>query len=534
MMFAVCPVSKWGATGLALGEFRSLCMQRQTAILILGDQLSWHHPALVDADPDEVVIVMAEVMEEATYVRHNRHKIALLFSAMRHFAQALRAKGFQVAYYGLDASLPNLLAACEQATREWQCQALHICEPGEHRLMAHMADWAEALALPVQQLEDTRFLSSRSDFSSWAEGRKQLRMEYFYREMRKRYGLLMDADQPEGGKWNYDADNRTGWRGQCDIPARPEPELSDLTRGVIELVGQAFPDSPGDLSTFRWAVTHEAAQAELDWFCEHALPHFGTYQDALAESSPWLFHGLISMYLNCGLLEPLAVCEQVEAAYRRGHCSLSAAEGFIRQILGWREYVRGLYWHHMPDYKSRNALSATRPLPDWFWTGDTQMRCLSQALKQSLDLGYAHHIQRLMVIGNFALIAGLDVESVCDWYLGVYIDAYEWVELPNTLGMALFADGGIMASKPYAASGKYIQKQGDHCKSCRYDPKKVTGEGACPYNGLYWHFIDRHNELLSQNPRMGLIMGGWRKRADADRESVLQWADQTLGQLEAL
>ena len=534
MMFAVCPVSKWGATGLALGGVRSLCMQRQTAILILGDQLSWHHPALVDADPDEVVIVMAEVMEEATYVRHNRHKIALLFSAMRHFAQALRAKGFEVAYYDLDASLPNLLAACEQAVREWQCQALHICEPGEHRLMAHMVEWSDALGLPVKLLEDTRFLSSRSDFSSWAEGRKQLRMEYFYREMRKRYGLLMDADQPEGGKWNYDADNRTGWRGQCDIPARPEPELSDLTREVMELVGQAFPDFPGDLSMFRWAVTHEAAQSELDWFCEHALPHFGTYQDALAESSPWLFHGLISMYLNCGLLEPLAVCEQVEAAYRRGHCSLSAAEGFIRQILGWREYVRGLYWHHMPDYKARNALSATRPLPDWFWTGDTQMRCLSQALKQSLDLGYAHHIQRLMVIGNFALIAGLDVESVCDWYLGVYIDAYEWVELPNTLGMALFADGGIMASKPYAASGKYIQKQGDHCKSCRYDPKKVTGEGACPYNGLYWHFIDRHNELLSQNPRMGLIMGGWRKRADADRESVLQWADQTLGQLEAL
>jgi len=243
---------------------------------------------------------------------------------------------------------------------------------------------------------------------------------------------------------------------------------------------------------------------------------------------------LISMYLNCGLLAPLGVCEKVEAAYRRGHCSLAAAEGFIRQVLGWREYVRGLYWHHMPDYREYNALSAVRPLPEWFWTGDTGMRCLSKALKQSLDLGYAHHIQRLMVIGNFALIAGLDVPAVCAWYLGVYVDAYEWVELPNTLGMALFADGGIMASKPYAASGKYIQKQGDHCKHCQYDPKTVTGEGACPYNSLYWHFIDRHNELLSQNPRMGLILGGWRKRADDDRAVVLKWADQTLGQLEAL
>jgi deoxyribodipyrimidine photolyase-related protein len=281
-------------------------------------------------------------------------------------------------------------------------------------------------------------------------------------------------------------------------------------------------------------VTHEAAQSELDWFCEYALPAFGTYQDALSEESPWLFHGLISMYLNCGLLEPLAVCEQVESAYRCGHCSLSAAEGFIRQVLGWREYVRGLYWHHMPDYRERNALAADRPLPEWFWTGDTEMRCLSQALRQSLELGYAHHIQRLMVIGNFALIAGLSVAEVCDWYLGVYLDAYEWVELPNTLGMALFADGGIMASKPYAASGKYIQKQGNHCKTCRYDPKRVTGEDACPYNSLYWHFIDRHNGLLSQNPRMGLILGGWRKRADDDREAVLKWADHTLERIETL
>ena len=240
------------------------------------------------------------------------------------------------------------------------------------------------------------------------------------------------------------------------------------------------------------------------------------------------------MYLNCGLLEPLPVCERVEAAYRRGHCSLAAAEGFIRQVLGWREYVRGIYWLYMPDYRQRNALTATRPLPDWFWTGETQMRCLSRALKQSLDLGYAHHIQRLMVIGNFALLAGLDVEAVCDWSLAVYLDAFEWVELPNTLGMALFADGGIMASKPYAASGKYIQKQGDHCKSCSYDPKQVTGDQACPYNSLYWHFIDRHRDVLSQNPRMGLIMGGWRKRASSDREAIVQWGEQVLKRLPSL
>ena len=509
-------------------------MNSKTGILVLGDQLSWHHPVLVGADPTDVVVILAEVAEEATYVRHNRHKIALIFSAMRHFAQALEARGFTVAYSRFKEGVPSLLSACERARDAWSLTALHVCEPGEYRLSEQMAGWGQRLGIAVTLHEDTRFLSSKEDFAHWASGRKQLRMEYFYRDMRKRYRLLMEGDQPEGGKWNYDANNRQGWRGQVDIPERSAPVLDALTQEVIAEVATAFPDYPGDLSTFRWAVTAEEAEQELDWFCEHALPLFGTYQDALAEASPWLFHGLISMYLNCGLLEPLPVCERVEAAYRRGHCSLAAAEGFIRQVLGWREYVRGIYWLYMPDYRQRNALAATRPLPDWFWTGETQMRCLSRALKQSLDLGYAHHIQRLMVIGNFALLAGLDVEAVCDWYLAVYLDAFEWVELPNTLGMALFADGGIMASKPYAASGKYIQKQGDHCKSCSYDPKQVTGDQACPYNSLYWHFIDRHRDVLSQNPRMGLIMGGWRKRASSDREAIVQWGEQMLKRLPSL
>ncbi|MDG2461639.1 MAG: cryptochrome/photolyase family protein [Luminiphilus sp.] len=509
-------------------------MQPKVGILILGDQLSWHHPALTEAVPGETVVILAEVAEEALYVRHNRHKIVLLFSAMRHFATALQKRGFDVQYYRFEDGVASLLEACSRAHATWELDQLQLCEPGEYRLSEQMEGWSEQLGIPVSVLADSRFLASRSDFADWAAGRKQYRMEYFYREMRKRYGFLMEGSQPEGGKWNYDAENRSGWRGQCEIPARLAPVLDDTTSEVIETVLAHFPYNPGDLTAFRWSVTHEAAQAELDWFCEHALPLFGTYQDALAESSPWLFHGLISMYLNCGLLEPLAVCEQVETAYRRGHCSLAAAEGFIRQVLGWREYVRGLYWYQMPDYRELNALAAVRPLPEWFWTGSTDMRCLSQALKQSLDLGYAHHIQRLMVIGNFALIAGLSVSEVCDWYLAVYTDAYEWVELPNTLGMALFADGGIMASKPYAASGKYIQKQGDHCKACRYDPKKVTGDGACPYNSLYWDFIHRHSELLGQNPRMGLILGGWRKRAQEDRQAVLEWAENILDDLSVL
>ena len=344
-------------------------MNKTTGILVLGDQLSWQHPVLISADPAEVVVILAEVVEEATYVRHNRHKIALLFSAMRHFAVALRERGFQVEYYAFEEALPTLLAACERAQAQVGFNRLVVCEPGEYRLRAQMQTWSAALEREVEILEDTRFLSSIEEFSQWAEGRKQLRMEYFYREMRKRYALLMDGDQPEGGKWNYDAENRSGWRGQCEIPERPTPPQDAMTREVIKAVNEAFPDNPGDLSAFRWAVTAEDAADELSWFCTHALPYFGTYQDALTESSPWLFHGLISMYLNCGLLEPLAVCERVEAAYRKGDCSLAAAEGFIRQVLGWREYVRGLYWHHMPDYKTHNTLNASTPLPDWFWTG---------------------------------------------------------------------------------------------------------------------------------------------------------------------
>ena len=337
-------------------------MNKTTGILVLGDQLSWQHPALISADPAEAVVILAEVVEEATYVRHNRHKIALLFSAMRHFAVALRERGFQVEYYAFEEALPTLLAACERAQAQVGFNRLVVCEPGEYRLREQMQTWSAALEREVEILEDTRFLSSIEDFSQWAEGRKQLRMEYFYREMRKRYALLMEGDQPEGGKWNYDAENRSGWRGQCEIPERPTPPQDAMTREVIKAVNAAFPDNPGDLSTFRWAVTAEDAADELSWFCTHALPYFGTYQDALTESSPWLFHGLISMYLNCGLLEPLAVCERVEAAYRKGDCSLAAAEGFIRQVLGWREYVRGLYWHHMPDYKTHNTLNATTPL----------------------------------------------------------------------------------------------------------------------------------------------------------------------------
>ena len=504
-------------------------MNDSKLILVLGDQLSTQQPALRAAVPGRDIILMAEVAEEASYVRHNRHKIALLFSAMRHFKHELESLGFRVEYVPFEAGMPSLEAAVSQVLDANDVSEVMICEPGEYRLLEQMKEvWPRTLGTRVTLLEDDRFLASHTDFAEWAPGKKQLRMEFFYRKMRQRYQILMDGSEPAGGKWNYDADNRVGWRNQVEIPDRPDIRPDAMTSEVIEMVLAKFPDNPGDLRQFRLAVTKTDAERQFDWFVENTLGDFGTYQDALVEESPWVFHGLISMYLNAGLLDPLPVCERVERAWREGKCSLSAAEGFIRQVLGWREYIRGIYWLLMPEYKERNTLGAARALPAYFWDAKTDMRCLSRAIEQPLDHGYAHHTQRLMVIGNFALLAGLDVMEVCDWYLAVYVDAYEWVELPNTLGMALYGDNAVIASKPYAASGKYIQKQGNHCQQCRYKPTKVTGPEACPYNSLYWRFIDKHMDKFGSNPRMGLVVANWRKRDPQEREVIVSWADKMI------
>ena len=501
-----------------------------TLILVLADQLTHGRGALRDARPGVDEVLLAEVREEATYTRHNRHKIAFLFAAMRHFRDELRERGFTVHYIEYTQGVDSLETAVKRTLAGGSFTRFRYCLPGEYRLLHAMAQWQ--LAVPVDAVEDDRFLCDEETFTRWAKGRKQLRMEYFYRDMRKRYGLLLELDgSPAGGKWNYDADNRKGWRNQLAVPERLQEEPDAITAEVIALVNEAFPDNPGDLDRFYLGVTAAQAQARFDWFVAHGLANFGTYQDALAEESAWLFHSLVSMYLNAGLLDPLAMCQQVENAWRDGTVELATAEGFIRQVIGWREYVRGIYWLHMPAYARENSFDARRALPAFFWDADTDLRCLQKAIEQTLDLGYAHHIQRLMVIGNFALLCGLDVEEVCDWYLAVYVDAYEWVELPNTLGMALHADGGIMASKPYAGSGKYIFRQGNHCGECRYDHKKTTGEGACPYNSFYWRFIDTHLKRLEKNPRMGLIVRGWTKRPASERRAIVAWADQELDRL---
>jgi deoxyribodipyrimidine photolyase-related protein len=429
----------------------------------------------------------------------------------------------------LSDDLESLEAAVDRAARQERACEVLLCEPGEYRISQSISGWGERLGVPVTQFEDSRFLASHRFFSNWLKRQKQPRMEYFYREMRRLYGLLMEDDgKPAGGRWNYDRENRKGWRGQVAVPERDLPEPDNITREVIREVQQLFPENPGDLSRFYAAVTEAGARQHLEWFCENALGDFGKWQDAMAMESSWLFHSVISMYLNTGLLDALETCHRVQRAWRERRCDLAAAEGFIRQVLGWREFVRGIYWSQMPDYKERNYLKAERPLPGWFWTADTELQCLHQSLKQSLELGYGHHIQRLMVIGNFALLAGLSVKEICDWYLAVYIDAFEWVELPNTLGMALFADGGLMASKPYAATGKYIQRQSDYCKSCRFDPAKVTGPDACPYNALYWSFLERNRDALGANHRMAMMYANWDRKPAEDRIAILEWADHTL------
>ncbi len=383
-----------------------------------------------------------------------------------------------------------------------------------------MAGWSAKLDLPVTIKDDNRFLCTPTEFADWAEGRKQLRMEYFYREMRRKYSILMDQDGPRGGQWNYDSENRKPPKSGLEIPDTYNAQPDDITQEVIALVEAHFPDHFGDLLPFHFAVTRDQALEALDEFIAKRLSLFGDYQDAMIQNEPWMYHSHIGFYLNCGLLTPLECVEKAEAAFHKGTAPLNAVEGFIRQILGWREYVRGIYWLKMPDYKSANFLEATRPLPDFYWTAETQMNCMRQCITETKQNAYAHHIQRLMVLGNFALIAGLDPDEVNNWYLLVYADAYEWVELPNVTGMVLFADGGQLASKPYAASGAYINKMSNYCGSCKYKPTVKNGPTACPFNYLYWDFIGRNDGKLRGNPRMGFMYKSLDRMSDEKREAV--------------
>lgn len=474
-------------------------------VLVLGDQLDANSSAFDGFDPAADAVWMAEVKEESTHVWSHKARTAVFLAAMRHFRERLKKKGIVVHYRELSApdNRGSLAGELERAVTALKPRQLVVTEPGDWRVLEALKATAKRLAVPLVVRTDRHFYSTREQFDAHAAGRKQLRLEFFYRELRKRTGVLMADGEPVGGAWNFDPENRgsfgKGGPGKVNSPAAFRPDA--ITKEVLTLVDEQFADHPGSLGQFDWPVTPVQAERALADFVEHRLPHFGQYQDAMWAGEPYLYHSRLSAAMNLKLLDPRTVVQAAEAAYHAGHAPLPAVEGFVRQILGWREYVRGVYWRFMPEYLTRNALNATAPLPAFFWTADTDMNCLRQAIGQTLEHGYAHHIQRLMVTGLFCLLLGVEPRRVHEWYLAVYVDAVEWVEVPNVVGMSQFADGGVMASKPYIASGKYVQRMSNYCTGCRYDPAKSTGEAACPFTTLYWEFVMRHERLLAANPR---------------------------------
>lgn len=503
-------------------------------IPILGDQLTSGISSLDDVDSAEAVVLMMEVAEETTYVRHHKKKIAFILAAMRHHAERLRTLGWTVDYVALDDpdNAGTFTGEIARAIERHAPERIVVTEASEWRVAAMLESWETLFGLPVEVRADNRFIASHAAFDAWADGRQQLRMEYFYREMRRETGLLMESGRPAGGQWNYDSDNRKPAERDLLMPRPIAFRPDETTQGVIDLVAERFADHPGSLDDFDFAVTHEEAIRQQRHFLKEALPRFGDYQDAMLTDEPFLWHSILSPYINTGLLDPLDLCRKVEALWRRGDVPLNAAEGFIRQIIGWREYVRGIYWREGPNYVHRNFLGARRELPAFYWTGETEMHCLSQAIGQTLDRAYAHHIQRLMITGNFALLIGADPYQVHQWYLEIYADAYEWVELPNTLGMSQFGDGGLLGSKPYAASGAYINRMSDYCGRCRYDVKQRTGGDACPFNALYWDFLARHEGKLRNNARLAMPYRSWEKVAAADQRAIRASARAFLDRLD--
>jgi deoxyribodipyrimidine photolyase-related protein len=496
-------------------------------VVVLGDQLDLNAAVWEGFDPALDAVWMCEAREESTHVPSSLQRIAVFLSGMRHFAQALRELGRQVEYLSLhDGSLAQALA---QRLKAHPPRAVRMSEPGEYRVLSSLQATATAAGVPLDVLPDRHFMCSRDEFAAHVKGRKSWRMEYFYRDMRRRHGVLMDGAEPAGGQWNYDAENRQGFgaKGPGFVPPPTRFEPDTITLQVMHDVRERYASHAGALTKFGWPVQRSQALQVLKDFIEERLPHFGQWQDAMWEGQAWLYHSHVSVALNLKWLNPREVIEAAEAAWRQGRVPLAAAEGFIRQILGWREYVRGVYWQRMPAYAELNALDAHAELPAWYWTGDVPMACLRDAIGQTLRHGYAHHIQRLMVTGLYALLHGVEPRQVHAWYLSVYVDAVEWVELPNTMGMSQYADDGLMASKPYAATGKYIDRMSDHCRGCRFDPAQRTGAKACPYTTLYWDFLLRHETRFAGHPRMALQVRN-AQRLDEDERAAIRRRAQAV------
>lgn len=502
-------------------------------VLVLGDQLDLDAAAFDGFDAAQDAVWMAEVAEESTHVWSSQPRIALFLAGMRHFAEALREAGRPLHYRRLDdpATHESLAAQLAADIAALQPRRLVLTRPGDWRVLQALEGVAREAGLPCELREDRHFFTTPADFAAHARGRKGLRMEYFYREQRRRFGILMDGAQPGqplGGEWNYDTENRQAFGPDgpgFDLPRPPRFEPDAITREVIALVRERFATHPGRLDAFAWSLTRAQALQALDAFVSERLPLFGPWQDAIWPGEPWLYHAQLSAALNLKLLTPQEVVAAAEREVRAGRVPVASGEGFIRQILGWREYVRGIYWTRMPAYAEGNALDARHDLPAFYWTGDTDMACLRDAVQQTLEHGHAHHIQRLMVTGLFALLYGVDPRQVHGWYLSVYVDAVEWVELPNTIGMSQYADGGLMASKPYIASGKYIARQSPLCGRCRYRPDQRVGAQACPFTTLYWDFLLRHEARFADHPRLALQVRGLARVDAAERERIRAQAD---------
>lgn len=494
--------------------------------LILGDQLSPCHSWFDHVDPNTIYVLM-EVRQETDYVLHHAQKIIAIFAAMRDFARRLRDIGHRVEYLGIDdpANLQSLTANLDRLIAQQGATHLSWQAPDEWRLDQQLADYAAGLMIPARMVDTEHFLSARDEAATQFAGRKQWLMESFYRRMRQRHDVLMDGSgRPVSGQWNFDADNRKPWVGAPPEPSDPRPhhDHSELWQTIMASGVDSF-GTPHHRD-FRWPLNRDEALVMLDGFVRHALPRFGDFQDAMHSKAAHLFHSLLSFALNVKMLRPREVIDAAVAAFQAGHAPLAAVEGFVRQILGWREYIRGVYWARMPHYAEVNLFGHTTPLPGWFWTSETKLRCVGHALGQSLDGAHAHHIQRLMVIGNFALLVGLDPQELHRWYLGIYIDAFEWVELPNTLGMSQYADGGALATKPYVSSAAYIDRMSNYCRGCHYDRKARIGDDACPFNALYWDFFDRNQPMLVANQRLGMTFRQLEKMGEETRRAIKQRA----------
>lgn len=496
-------------------------------IIILPDQISENLPSLKNIDKDNDIIFFYEYID--LNIKHHPKKIAYLLTCIRRFESKFKENKYKTDSLKLDDNIPDFKRDIANIAINYPDYKIKITEPSCHKELESLSQLSKEYN--IQILEDNRFLSSKEFFQKWANGKKQLRMEFFYREMRKKYNILMDGDKPEGGKWNYDTENRKPPKEGLEFPQRLKHKKSPILIELLDFVDKKFGDNFGDLTPFYYATDKEEAQKEADHFIREILPYFGEYQDAMVKGEAYLYHSLLSSYINNGLLDPLEIIRQAQEEYYNKNAPLNAVEGFIRQILGWREYIRGIYWLYMPEYSSKNYLDAKMPLPDFYWGANTDMNCIKETVDHTKIHAYSHHIQRLMVTGNFALIAGLNPDEVDDWYGAVYSDAFQWVHMPNTKGMSLFADGGIIASKPYAASGKYINRMSNYCKSCKYDPNETIGENACPFNALYWNFLEEHKDKFYDNQRMKYVYATWNKMDPSKKKAILDKAKNTLESL---